>query len=148
MKISERKTRLRTRGVVPVPQEAEPRRRGPSAPAVVRSAGKSASTQKGSTQAQARPKPRWQPSAGTQLAFGLAYMVFAPVLFFENFMALHAHNAKYQPGAFELIMPVVFFLFGVWWVYRGLSARRKKAAEAAAATAATPKTELAKGSSR
>jgi hypothetical protein len=146
MKISERKHRLRTRGIVPVPQEAEPRRRGPSAPAAVRSAGKSASTQKGST--QARPKARWQPSAGTQLAFGLAYVVFAPVLFFENFMALHAHNAKYHPGAFELIMPVVFFLFGVWWVYRGLSARRKKAAEAAATTTAAPKTELAKGSSR
>ena len=146
MKISERKTRLRTRGIVPVAQEAEPRRRGPSAPALVRSAGKSASTRQGNT--QARPKPRWQPSSGTQLAFGLAYMVFAPVLFFENFMALRAHNAKYHPGAFELIMPVVFFLFGVWWVYRGVSARRKKAAEARAITAAAPKTELAKGPSR
>jgi hypothetical protein len=44
-------------------------------------------------------------------------------------------------------MPVIFFLFGVWWVYRGLSARRKKAA-GPATTAAASKTELAKGSPR
>lgn len=142
MKISERKNRLRARGVVPVPQEAEPRKKGP-APARVRSARKSGPAAASSTQR----RPRWQPSAGTQLIFGLAYMIFAPVLFFENFLALHAHNAKYHPGAFEILMPVVFFLFGVWWVYRGLSARRKKAATTATTTTAS-KTELAKGSPR
>ena len=105
MKISERKHRLRTRGIVPVSQETEPRKRGASAPARVRSSRKSAPARQGAAQTKA-PRPRWQPSAGTQLAFGLAYMVFAPVLFFENFVAHACPHSKYHPGAFELIMPV------------------------------------------
>jgi hypothetical protein len=144
MKISERKQRLRARGVVPVSQEMEPRKKTVSASSP---RARSAPVGKGTAPTKA-PRPRWQPSPGYQLAFGVAYIIFAPILFFQNFVAMRTPHTKYHPGAFEFIMPIVFFLFGVWWVYRGLVARRRKNALTAASRSAASKTELVKGSSR
>ena len=145
MRISERKQRLRSRGVVPVSQEAGQWQKKESSSGSSRGARRTATS---TTPAKGTGRSRWQPSPGYQIAFGVAYIVFAPILFLQSWTLLNQPHSKVHPGAFEFIMPVVFFLFGLWWVYRGVSARRKKAAEAAATRAATPKTELAKDSSR
>jgi hypothetical protein len=144
MKISERKQRLRARGVVPVPQATPQRSQKVSTPA--RAAGKRVAARTGATDQKA-PRRRWQPGPGYQLTFGLAYMIFSPVLFLNELALLHAPHTKNHPapGTFELLAPVVFFLFGAWWVYRGLRARRRQRA-AAATVAPASKTQLATGS--
>jgi len=49
---------------------------------------------------------------------------------------------------FDVLLPVVFLLFGVWWIYRGLQARRRKNVAADDVAATTTKTRLVKGSPR
>src|SRR5438105_11403643 len=140
MRISERKQRLRARGVVPVPQATPQRSQKVSTPA--RAPDKRAAARK-EAPAQKAPRRRWQPGPGYQLTFGLAYMIFSPFLFLNELALAHAPHAKYHPGTFEFLMPVVFFLFGAWWVYRGLRARRQRAAATTVAPAS--KRPLAKG---
>ena len=135
MKISERKQHLRARGVVPVSQATPQRSRKVRTPA--RAADKRATDQKA-------PRRRWQPGPGYKMTFGLAYMIFSPFLFLNALALAHAPHAKSHPGAFEFLMPVVFFLFGAWWVYRGLRARRRQRA-AATTVAPASKRPLAKG---
>jgi hypothetical protein len=139
MKISERKQHLRARGVVPVPQTTSQRSRKVRTPA--RAPDKRATDQKA-------PRRRWQPGPGFQLVLGLYMVVVSPFLFLNEWTLAHAPHTKYHPGAFDLLAPVVFFLFGAWWVYRGLQARRRRraAATTAATVAPTSKTELAKRS--
>ena len=136
MKISERKQHLRARGVVPVPQATPQRSRKVRTPA--RAPDKRATDQKA-------PRRRWQPGPGYKMTFGLAYMIFSPFLFLNELALAHAPHAKYHPGAFELLAPVVFFLFGAWWFVRGVQARRRQRA-AATTLAPASKTQLAKGS--
>jgi len=124
MKISERKHRLRRRGVMPVAMEAAPRQ--------VESSSTSAPARNGGAAVQKSAKPRWQPGPRYQITFGLMYVVFAPILFLNTLNAAHTSKSKYQPGALELALPVVFFLFGVWWLYRGVMATRRARANAAA----------------
>jgi hypothetical protein len=142
MKISERKQHLRAKGIVPVPQATLQRSQKVRAPA--RAPDKKATARAGATDQKA-PRRRWQPGPGYQITFGLAYMIFSPFLFLNELALAHAPHTKYHPGTFEFLMPVVFFLFGVWWFVRGVQARRR---QRAAATAVTPasKTQLAKGS--
>jgi len=123
MKISERKHRLRRRGVVPVAMEAAPRQVGSSTSVRARNGG--AAVQKAA-------KPRWQPGPRYQITFGLMYLVFAPILFLNTLSLAHAPKSKYHPGLLELGLPVVFFLFGVWWLYRGVTATRRARVNAAA----------------
>jgi|SRR5436305_1447239 len=136
MKISERKQHLRARGVVPVSQATPQRSRKVRTPA--RAADKRATDQKA-------PRRRWQPGPGYKMTFGLAYMIFSPFLFLNALALAHAPHAKSHPGAFEFLMPVVFFLFGAWWFVRGVQARRRQRA-AATTLAPASKTQLAKGS--
>jgi len=79
------------------------------------------------------------------MTFGLAYMIFSPFLFLNALALAHAPHAKSHPGAFEFLMPVVFFLFGAWWFVRGVQARRRQRA-AATTLAPASKTQLPKGS--
>ena len=136
MKISERKQHLRARGVVPVSQATPQRSRKVRTPA--RAADKRATDQQA-------PRRRWQPGPGYKMTFGLAYMIFSPFLFLNALALAHAPHAKSHPGAFEFLMPVVFFLFGAWWFVRGVQARRRQRA-AATTLAPASKTQLAKGS--
>ena len=144
MKISDRKQHLRARGVVPVAQATPRRSQKVRTPA--RATDKRATARTGATDQKA-PRRRWQPSPGYQLIFGLAYMIFSPFLFLNELALVRApHPTNHPaPGAFELLAPVVFFLFGAWWVYRGLQARRRQRA-AAATVAPASKTQLAKRS--
>src|SRR2546423_7353251 len=142
MKISERKQHLRARGVVPVSQATPQRSRKVRTPA--RGADKWATARTGATDQKA-PRRRWQPGPGYKMTFGLAYMIFSPFLFLNELALAHAPHAKYHPGAFEFLMPVVFFLFGAWWFVRGVQARRRQRA-AATTLAPASKTQLAKGS--
>ena len=139
MKISERKQRLRARGVVPVPQATPQGSRKVSAP--TRAPERRATARKGATDQKA-PRPRWQPGPGYQLTFGLAYMIFSPFLFLNELALAHT---KHPPTTLEYLAPVVFFLFGAWWFVRGFQARRRRRA-AAATVAPASTTELAKGS--
>lgn len=123
MKISERKQRLRARGTVPVSQETTQRKT--VATASSRTRGNVSASSSGGKKAPA-PRPRWQPSPTYQLIFGLAYMVFSPILILNTLALAHAPHSKYHPGTFEYLMPVVFFAFGLWWFYRGLRARRQR----------------------
>src|SRR5919202_5635272 len=128
MKISERKQHLRARGVVPVPQTTPQRSRKVRTPArAAAKADKRATDQKA-------PRRRWQPVPGYKITFGLAYMIFSPFLFLNELALAHAPHAMYHPGAFEFLMPVVFFLFGAWWFVRGVQARRRQAATLAPAS--------------
>jgi hypothetical protein len=142
MKISERKQRLRARGVVPVSQVPAQRTQKVRTPA--RAPDKKATARTGATDQKA-PRRRWQPGPGYQMTFGLAYMIFSPFLFLNELALAHAPHAKYHPGTFEFLMPVVFFLFGAWWFVRGVRARRRQRA-AATTVAPASKTQLAKGS--
>jgi|ERR671933_981221 hypothetical protein len=142
MKISERKQHLRARGVVPVPQATAQRSR--KVRTAARAPDKRAAAREGATDQKA-PRRRWQPSPGFQLAMGLYMIVVSPFLFLNEWNLAHAPHAKYHPGAFELLAPVVFFLFGAWWVYRGFQARRRRRA-AATTVAPASKTQLAKRS--
>lgn len=140
MKISERKQRLRERGVVPISQESVPGQK------TIISAGRTRTKTTRQNAAPARAtQPRRQLSARYQLIFGSAYVVFAPILFIQNIIALRTPKA-HHPGAFEIIMPVVFFVFGVVWVYLGLKARARERAAASATASDAPR--LAKGSPR
>lgn len=134
MKISERKQRLRSRGVVPVSQEAGQWQKKEPSSGSARGARRTTTS---TTPSGKAPRPRWQPSPGYQIAFGVAYVVFAPILFLQSWTLLNQPHSKVHPGAFEFIMPVVFFLFGLWWVYRGVQARRKARAGAVAAISTT-----------
>jgi hypothetical protein len=142
MKISERKQHLRARGVVPVSQATLQRSQKVRTPA--RAPDKRAAARTGATDQKA-PRRGWQPSSGFQLTFGLAYMIFSPFLFLNELALAHT---KHPPGTFEYLAPVVFFLFGAWWVYRGLQARRRRRAPATTPTTSAPtgKTQLAKRS--
>jgi hypothetical protein len=142
MRISERKQHLRARGVVPVPQATPQRSQKVRTPA--RAPDKRAAARAGATDQKA-PRRRWQPGPGYQLTFGLAYMIFSPFLFLNELALAHAPHTKYHPGTFEFLMPVVFFLFGVWWFVRGVQARRRRRA-AVTTLAPASKTQLAKGS--
>jgi cation transport ATPase len=142
MKISERKQHLRARGVVPVPQ-ATPQR-SQKVRTRARAPDKRATARTAATDQKA-PRRRWQPGPGYQMTFGLAYMIFSPFLFLNELALAHAPHAKYHPGTFEFLMPIVFFLFGAWWFVRGVQARRRRRA-AATTLAPASKTQLAKGS--
>lgn len=146
MKISQRKERLRARGVVPVAQEtAIVSAKAAAAPARGRS--KTATGRRGTAVAKST-RTRWQPGPRYQLIFGVTYMLFSPILGYENFAISQRPHSKTHPGAFELILPVVFFFFGVWWFYRGWQAWRRQRAAGVAGSGATGKTELLKGSSQ
>lgn len=131
MKISERKQRLRARGIVPVSQDTTQ----PVKVAARQTSGsqQSGSARKGTAQKPAA-RPRWQPSPTYQIGFGALYIVFSPFLFYTNWVALHAPALHGHPtvthGTGDYIlqfgMPVVFFLFGCWWFYRGLQARQRR----------------------
>lgn len=144
MKISERKQHLRARGVVPVSQETTAHTNK-----VVSTPARGAARTTASGKAPAKPpRSRWQPSPGYQLAFGIAYVVFAPFLIYQNLVVLPRLHPKSPPGAFDVLLPVIFLLFGLWWIYRGLQARRRKNAAADDVAATTTKTRLVKGSPR
>src|SRR5205085_262098 len=99
MKISERKQRLRARGVVPVAQATPQRSRKVRTPA--RATDKRETARTGATDQKA-PRRRWQPSPGYQLIFGLAYMIFSPFLFLNELALVRApHPTNHPaPGAF------------------------------------------------
>ncbi len=145
MKISERKQHLRMRGVVPLSQETVRRSKAASAPSQKRTGtAKGVAPAKGGS--AATPRARWQPSAGYQMAFGVAYMVFSPILIAQAVIGLRSPNPKNHPDMFALILPVIFFLFGAWWFYRGLQARRRQRVTAGE-TPATGKAALDRGAS-
>lgn len=143
MKISERKQRLRTRGIVPVSQETTAHTKVVSAPA----RGTAKTTAPGKAPAKP-PRSRWQPSPGYQLAFGIAYVIFAPFLIYQNLVVLPKAHPKSPPGAFDVLLPVIFLLFGLWWIYRGLQARRRKSAAGDDVVVTTSKPRLFRGSPR
>lgn len=138
MKISERKQHLRARGIVPVSQETVP---GKMVVASGRGQGKAAAAAPGrkGAEPQKPPRARWQPSPRYQITFGAAYLIFSPILLYSAFARLQSHDPKVHPGLFDFAMPVVFFLFGVWWVYTGLRARRRQRMAAATTAAASGK---------
>jgi len=150
VKISERKQHLRRRGVVPVAQpEARAAKTVPSARKSATytagaagsgrghgGAGNSRAAAKGDAKG-APARPRRQVTARYQLTIGALYMTFAPLLLAFYVAQILNPKVKTHPGALELLMTVLFFLFGVWNVYRGLQARRKQAAEKAAAEKST-----------
>jgi hypothetical protein len=141
MKISERKQRLRTRGTVPVSAE-----QGPNGKTVVKSVRKSTkATSKPAATAQQRPARRPM-SARFYIIFGIAYIIFSPVIEFQNLAAAGNPHSKYHPGTLELIMPLLFFVFGVVWVYLGIRQRRRERAAAAGLVTSTPAAN--KGASR
>jgi hypothetical protein len=85
-------------------------------------------------------------SARFYIIFGIAYVVFSPVIFVQNWAAAHNPHSKYHPGTLEQIMPVLFFVFGAVWVYLGLRQRRRERATAAGLVAPTVAAD--KGASR
>ncbi len=113
MKISERKHRLRRRGIVPMTDVNQ---------IVPATTGTVSARRGGGTP----PRPRWQPSPRYQIIFGLVYVVISPFLLIQSLAV--AHSAKIHAGSGETLLqfagPVVFFLFGVWWLWRGLRATR------------------------
>ncbi len=154
MKISERKQRLRARGTVPVADavyQQAPRRA--SVAREDRPAARSAPRQGARTPATP-PRPRWQPGPRYQIIFGLVYCIMAPFLLLQTLALANAPHVKSRPGTLEFLLPVGFFLFGVWWLYRGLQAQRALRTKTGAApqsflaslglmgrTAGTPATE-------
>jgi hypothetical protein len=141
MKISERKQRLRTRGTVPVSAE-----HSPNGKTVVKSIRKGTKAAPKSTTATQQRPARRPMSARFYIIFGIAYIVFSPVIFVQNLVAMNAPHSKYHPGTLELLMPVLFFVFGVVWVYLGLRQRRRE--RAAAAGLVTPTITADKGATR
>jgi len=59
---------------------------------------------------------------------GALYMTFAPLLLAFYLFQMRNPKSKTHPGAVEIGMTVLFFLFGVWQFSQGLRARRRKAA--------------------
>ncbi len=120
-----------------------------AAPRQAESTSTSGRGRTGGATVQKAAKPRWQPGPRYQITFGLMYLVFAPILFLNTLSLAHAPKSKYHPGLLELGLPVVFFLFGVWWLYRGVMATRRARANAAsgaptgAATAPRPTKAIA-----
>ncbi|HZS87959.1 MAG TPA: hypothetical protein VFE42_10775 [Chloroflexota bacterium] len=142
MKISERKQRLRTRGTVPVSAE-----QSPNGKTVVKSVRKGSKAGPKSTTTTTQQRPARRPmSARFYIIFGIAYVIFSPVIFVQNLVALNSPHSKYHPGTLELLMPVLFFVFGVVWVYLGLRQRRRE--RAAAAGLVTTSATADKGASR
>lgn len=139
MKISERKRRLRQRGVVPVTQQearivktAPATRKGATFTAgSVRSRQTARTTAKGGAD-RVQARPRRQLGSGYQLTIGALYTVFAPLLLAFYIAQLRNPKLKTHPGALEILMTVLFFLFGVWNLYRGLQARRRRTMSGAA----------------
>lgn len=113
MKISERKHRLRKRGIIPVADNNQ----------VASATTGTVSTRRGGATS---PRPRWQPSPRYQIIFGLVYVVISPFLFVQSLAVLHSAKAPAGSGGtlLQLAAPVVFFLFGLWWLSRGLRATR------------------------
>jgi len=142
VKISERKRRLRQRGVVPVTQQearivktAPATRKGATFTAgsagSVRSRQTARTTAKGGAD-RVQARPRRQLGSGYQLTIGALYTVFAPLLLAFYIAQLRNPKLKTHPGALEILMTVLFFLFGVWNLYRGLQARRHRTMSGAA----------------
>lgn len=142
MKISERKRRLRQRGVVPVTQQearivktAPATRKGATFTAglagSVRSRQTARTTAKGGAD-RVQARPRRQLGSGYQLTIGALYTVFAPLLLAFYIAQLRNPKLKTHPGTLEILMTVLFFLFGVWNLYRGLQARRRRTMSGAA----------------
>lgn len=150
MRISERKERLRRRGVVPVAQQQEAREARPAkvAPSARKGATYTAGTRpaaraagKGGTKGaavSASARPRRQMSAGYQLTIGALYITFAPLLLAFYVAQLRNPKVKSHPGPLEIGMTILFLLFGVWQVSQGLRTRRRQEAEKAQASAAAP----------
>ncbi len=138
MKISERKQRVRARGIVPVSHTPvqQTRSNGSAGRQRVESA---ATGPRGTTKGRGN-RPRRQMSPSMQISLGVAYIVFAPLMFVQYWSLLHTPKAKYHPGTFDVVaqlaLPILFFLFGLWSIYRGTKARRAaQGSNAAAATA-------------
>ncbi len=138
MKISERKQRVRARGIVPVSHTPVQQTR--SSWSAGRQRVESAATgSRGTTKGRGN-RPRRQMSPSMQISLGVAYIVFAPLMFVQYWSLLHTPKAKYHPGTFDVVaqlaLPILFFLFGLWSIYRGTKARRAaQGSNAAAATA-------------
>jgi hypothetical protein len=136
VRISERKQRLRKRGVIPVAQQdvVRPTRTDLTArKSVTYTAGSKSRVGPGSRGAvkggaKGAPRPRRQVSSGYQLVMGALYMTFAPLLLAFYLFQMRNPKSKTHPGAIEIGMTVLFFLFGVWQFSQGLRARRRKAA--------------------
>jgi len=103
-----------------------------AAPRHVGAASTSVRARSGGAAVQKAAKPRWQPGPRYQITFGLMYVVFAPILLYNTLHLANAPKSKYHPDFLTLGLPVVFFLFGVWWLYRGVTATRRARANAAA----------------
>lgn len=125
MKISERKRRLRTRGIVPVSQAPGTPRRSTSS----RTSSHRGATGTSSKDASTKPaqRSRWQFSPTQQIIFGAVYIIFSPIMFLQYLSLANNPKVKAQPGAIEFALPVIFFLFGLWFIYRGIQGRRKAA---------------------
>jgi len=134
VRISERKQRLRKRGVVPVAQQdvARPARTESTVrKSVTYTAGSKSRAGAGSRAAvkggaKGAPRPRRQVSSGYQLVMGALYMTFAPLLLAFYLFQMRNPKSKTHVGAVEIGMTVLFFLFGVWQFSQGLRARRRK----------------------
>jgi len=149
VRISERKQRLRKRGVVPVAQQdvARPARmESTTRKSVTYTAGSTARTGAGSRAAvkggAKGPRPQRQVSSGYQLVMGALYMTFAPLLLAFYLFQMRNPKSKTHPGTIEIGMTVLFFLFGVWQFSQGLRARRRKAALKAAESGTSTVTPL------
>ena len=126
MKISERKRRLRTRGIVPVSQApGTPRRSASSRTSSRRGAAATSSNSKGTTTKPAQ-RSRWQFSPTQQIIFGAVYIIFSPIMFLQYLSLANDPKVKAHPGAIEFALPVIFFLFGLWFIYRGIQGRRQR----------------------
>ena len=137
VKISERKKHLRRRGVVPVAQQEEDRVVKASTSVSARKSatytagsrqGARAAVKGGATRTPARA-PR-KMGARYQLTIGALYVTFAPLLLIFYIAQLRNPKVKTHPDVLQILLTVLFFLFGVWNVYRGLQARRRDAAAA------------------
>ncbi len=152
VKISERKKHLRQRGVVPVAQPQEVRVVTPAPTVSGRKSatytagarrgarGSGAAVKGGASKAPVRP--RRQMGSGYQLTIGALYTVFAPLLLAFYIVQLRDPKVKTHPGGLEILLTVLFFLFGVWNLYRGIQARRRRSAAGGEPPAPDPATPL------
>lgn len=124
MKISERKRRLRTRGIVPVSQAPGTPRRSTSS----RNSNHRGATGTSNKDTTTRPaqRSRWQFSPTQQIIFGAVYIIFSPIMFLQYLSLANDPKVKAHPGAIEFALPVIFFLFGLWFIYRGIQGRRQR----------------------
>lgn len=128
MKISERKKRLRRRGIVPVAQQdVQSVKATPTTRQATTKAGRGAPAAKGGKAAPRRQRRPLGPNY--QLAIGVLYVLFSPFLFIYYTTLMSNPKSKVHPGALELVLTVAFFAFGVWNLYLGIKGKRRQQAE-------------------